>query len=301
MSPYLGSFARTARATASPRAVTATLVFLLALASVGPARAHQFWLSPSDYAPRRGEPVRVGAASGVGFRGEARPWSAERSVRFSWNAPRPFPLASSTTEGEAVWAERAFDDSAGVWVQYQSTFASIELPAAEFDAYLEEEGLLGPLDARRKLPAPVPGRERYRRCCKAWLSGHDERRALQPVGQALELVPLSIPGASVDLRVRVLLRGRPLRGALVQSWRQPLAEEGRPRGLADRDSAVVVQALRSDARGEIMVQLREPGEWLLSVVHMEPCADRAAADWESTWASLTFARREGEEKPRAKR
>jgi hypothetical protein len=31
------------------------------------------------------------------------------------------------------------------------------------------------------------------------------------------------------------------------------------------------------------------GEWLIGVVHMVPCREREAADWESYWASLTFA------------
>jgi hypothetical protein len=32
------------------------------------------------------------------------------------------------------------------------------------------------------------------------------------------------------------------------------------------------------------------GEWLLGTVHMVPSRDPSAADWESTWASLTFGR-----------
>ena len=34
------------------------------------------------------------------------------------------------------------------------------------------------------------------------------------------------------------------------------------------------------------------GEWLVSVVRMEPCKDSDEADWQSTWASLTFERKQ---------
>jgi hypothetical protein len=36
--------------------------------------------------------------------------------------------------------------------------------------------------------------------------------------------------------------------------------------------------------------VRESGEWLVSLVDMVPSAEPSEADWESTWASLTFAR-----------
>jgi hypothetical protein len=52
---------------------------------------------------------------------------------------------------------------------------------------------------------------------------------------------------------------------------------------------MVVQA-RTDARGMVTLDTASPGEWLVSAVHMIPSEDRAEADWQSRWASLTFAR-----------
>jgi len=260
----------------------------------GPALAHQFWLSVSDHAPRLGEPVVVGALSGTGFRGEARPWASDRCVEFAWHAERRIALAPFARDGETRWANQVVTDTAGAWVQYQSTFASIELPADEFDAYLAEEGLDGAREVRQGLHPRPPGRERYRRCCKAWLDGHDERRATRPLGQPLELVPRSRPGATPGLRVRVLWQGRPAARVLVQAWRQPFAEDGGTRSVLERDSVAVAQAARSDANGDVRLDVSTPGEWLVSAVVMlpasqaRPAADAPAADWESTWASLTF-------------
>jgi uncharacterized GH25 family protein len=265
------------------------------------AYAHQYWLSAGDYAPQPGEWVEIRACSGVAFRGEAKPWAPDRAVEFSWIGARRTPLARLSLAGDVVWARAPFADSGGAWVTYESNFASIELPAAEFDAYLAEEGLDQPLAARRALPGPATGRERYRRCCKAWLAGSDARRAAKAAGQPLEIVPLSPPGSEPTLRARVLWKGRPLAGALVKSWRQPLDAAGRTRHVIERDSVGVAEAVRSDARGEVTLETREPGEWLVSVEHMEPSSDRRIADWESTWASLTFARREGGTPPRTGR
>ena len=262
------------------------------------AHAHQYWLVPSDYTPHRGDVVEIGARSGVGFGGEARPWTPERCVTFTWSAGAARSLAGEAAAGDAVWAKPVVADSGGAWAAYESDYASIELPAAEFDQYLAEEGLAGPLAARKRMAAPPAGRERYRRCCKTWLAGSDDRRAAEMLGLPLELVPLARPGAAARLRVRVLWRGRPLAGALVKTWRQALAAEGHPLAVIDRDSVGVAQALRSDARGEVALDVSSLGEWLVSAERMEPCPDRTqsrpgrpAADWESTWASLTFARR----------
>lgn len=272
------------------------LGFALVAFSSGLAVAHQFWLNVSDHAPRCGESVTVGALSGTGFQGEARPWSNERSVEFAWTTSRRVEVAPRAEDGETRWASLAFEDTAGAWVQYQSTFASIDLPADEFDAYLAEEGLDQPLAARKGMNPRPAGRERYRRCCKAWLDGGDERRASRPLGQPLELVPRTRPGASPELRVRVLWQGRPLAGVLVKTWRQPLAADGSTRLALVRDSVAVAQAARSDASGDVRLDVSAAGEWLVSAVHMLPASQAKPtpgapeADWESTWASLTFAR-----------
>jgi hypothetical protein len=66
--------------------------------------------------------------------------------------------------------------------------------------------------------------------------------------------------------------------------------------VLERDSVAVAQAVRSDANGDVRLDVGAPGEWLVSAVHMLPASQTQHApgtpdaDWESTWASLTFAR-----------
>jgi uncharacterized GH25 family protein len=268
----------------------AVSALLCALLGAGEAAAHEFWLAPTSYAPKPRQAVEVGAVAGTGFRGPAMPFSSLRCVRLIARTDRTLDLGRYARNGELIWASFAPADGAGALLAFESTYTPIELPAREFDAYLRLEGLDAPLAARAKTPG-APGRERYRRCAKAWLAGTDVTRATKPIGLPLEVVPATAPGADPVLRVRVALDGKPLAGALVKAWRTAVDSTGAPFDPEARDSAVVAWQGRTNAKGETIVPVPEEGEWLVSAVHMVPCRDTSVADWESTWASLTFVRR----------
>ena len=106
------------------------------------------------------------------------------------------------------------------------------------------------------------------------------------LGAALELVPEQNPyrlKAGAALTVRVLRAGQPMAGAQVQLWeRQP---QGQPARRA---------VLRTNKNGRLLLRLSGAGPYLLACVEMVPMprpapAGLPAADWLSTWASLTFA------------
>jgi uncharacterized GH25 family protein len=113
------------------------------------------------------------------------------------------------------------------------------------------------------------------------------------VGLPLEIVPMADPARGTRLRVRVLYHGQPLAHALVRAWRQPLAGGAVPLAAAARDSVGPAAEARTDRRGVATLPLGRTGEWLVSTVHMVPSEDRAVADWQSLWSSLTFARLPG--------
>ena len=258
--------------------------------SATPVLAHEYWLALSAFRAGAGDTVLVGALAGEGFVGERKPFSPGRAVRLVVRASRELDLTSVASGGDTTWARFASADSGGLLFGYESNFATITLDAASFERYLADEGLDGPLAARRARGDAGPGRERYRRSAKAWLAGADARRATKPLGLSCEIVPLAVPGVGGRLPVRVLFEGKPLAGALLNAWRQPLAADGRLLDPARRDTVRVAWSGRTDARGEAVAPVDEDGEWLLGVVHMIPSRDPAAADWESSWGSLTFAK-----------
>jgi len=262
----------------------------IALLAASTASAHEFWLSPSTYGAAARDTVAVSTWAGTGFRGEPKPWAAPRAIRFALRTTREFDLRPAATNGDLTWARLVLPDDGGAMIGYESNFAHIELEAGEFDRYLALEGLDGPLRARAKLGGRAgPGRERYARCPKTWVAGAEAKRAMAPLGLSLELVPLGDPSAA-PLRLRLLDHGKPLAGALVRAWNRPLAGAGRPADPAARDSVGMVAEARTDARGMVTLDTSRAGEWLVSAVHMTASEDRTEADWQSRWASLTFAR-----------
>ena len=256
-----------------------------------PARAHEFWLAPSTYRAATGETVKLTAFVGTGFRGELKPFAARRALRWIASAARVQDLRPTSVNGDDVFGRWIATDDGGATIAYESNFVEIELEAPEFERYLALEGL----DAVRKERAKLgltkePGRERYSRCPKTWIAGKDTKRATTPVGLTLELVPRSDPAAAGALDLDLLYRGKPLAGALVRAWNQPLDTGFRPTDGATRDSVGSVVEGRTDAAGHVRLVLTRGGEWLVSTVHMVPSRDPRASDWESFWASLTFAR-----------
>ena len=279
------------------RSLAFAFVLLVAPSFAVPAGAHEYWLAPSRYRAAAGDPIALGAFVGTGFRGEARPFATARAVRFLARGPAVVDLARGASNGALAWGRPAAGDDAGTLVAYVSNFATIELPAGEFEEYLALEGLESVIRARQAAGAEGrPGRERYRRACKAWIAGRDDakeaaRRATTGLGLPLEIVPQVVPGSRDHLPLEVRFDGKPLAGALVRAWRQPLARGASlaPMPAAARDSVGPAVETRTDAQGRVTLELAGPGEWLVSTVHMVRSQDEDAADWESTWSSLTFA------------
>jgi hypothetical protein len=274
-------------------AATAGAIVAFALLAAAPAEAHEFWLAPTAFRAAVGDTVALSVFVGTGFRGELKPWAAPRARRFTLHGPRVIDLRPVTMNGDVTWARFVAPDAGGALIAYASDWADITLPAAEFDSYLALEGLDAPLAARRRIGAAAgPGRERYARCPKCWIAGDRPARASTVEGLPLELVPLSDPCASRTLAVRVLYRGQPLAGALVRGWNHPLGRGMAPVDAAARDSVGPSASTRTGADGIARLELARAGEWMLSCVHMVASEDPHEADWQSLWASLTFARTE---------
>ncbi|MGI4737562.1 MAG: DUF4198 domain-containing protein [Janthinobacterium lividum] len=266
------------------------------------ALAKDFWLQPTSYRVAVGAAVPVRLLVGTGLAGETWPRPTRRTQRFVRLGPtdstdlRPALLADSV-------APLATCPSPGTHVLVLvSAPAFVELPAAEFTAYLREAGLDAALLYRRQQgqSTTTPGREAYRRCAKALvlatLGPHDAptpadtayRRVL---GLPLELVPEQNPyrlRAGAALTVRVLRAGQPVPGALVQVWDASPLAGGQPLATPSVPSHF---ATRANNNGRALLRLPGRGPYLVaaSVIEAAPAALASRADWLSTWATLTFA------------
>lgn len=77
--------------------------------------------------------------------------------------------------------------------------------------------------------------------------------------------------------IQIVFRGKPAANLEIESaWT----------GTESSTGTVIVG--RTDDDGHIVLPLLSAGKWSIRKVHMEECADKDVADWESHWASLTF-------------
>ncbi|MDB5235452.1 MAG: hypothetical protein JWR44_2445 [Hymenobacter sp.] len=259
--------------------------------------AHEFWLEAPRFRLQPGQTVNVHTFIGANFKGE--PWTTKaakvlRLVRYGPVRGDSTDLtpAAGFAEADTFRTAFAFAQPGTHVVLLRSTNSFIELPAEQFTAYLREEGLDYPLKLRQERDqTAAPGRETYRRCAKTLIQV-GEAGATSPAtdsacrhfyGMPLELVPEQNPyrlAADKALTVRVLRNGKPAFGAAVQVWqRQP---GGQP---------TTFYTTRANQNGRILLRLSGPGPYLLATVNMTetPPRQRDRADWQSTWASLTFA------------
>ena len=273
----------------------AAVLFPLALAisaaaAPAPARAEEAWLLPTPTVSVAGAPWSVTGFVGAGFRGTAQPFAKARSTRFEMR-DRPGQTQSKSTylggvarEGDTTWVAGTFVDARGAMIMHESQFTTRTMPGSEFDTYLKSEGLE---HVRRSRAATImtvaPGRERWRRVMKTWIGGTkpEKSRATTPFFTSLEIVPEDVPGAIEKLTFVVLDHGRQLPGALVRVWHHAPG--------AATDSVGVALQIRTDKKGRASIALPAPGTWMLSTVH-SVAADSPEADWETTFASLTFTR-----------
>lgn len=269
----------------------------LSIASMATAAlAHEVWLEAPRFRLQPGEAVHVRAFVGANFAGG--PWSnkASKIHRLQRFGPTPADTTNLTphnaAETDTFRTNFTFAQPGTHVVLLQSTSSFIELPAEQFTAYLREEGLDYALKLRQENEETAqPGRETYSRCAKTLLQVGDP--ALAPLatdsacrhayGLPLELVPEQNPyrlRADQALTVRVLRGGKPAFGAAVQVWQR------QPGGLATTHFTT-----RANQNGRILLRLSGPGPYLLATVDMRPAPPRlrARADWQSVWASLTFA------------
>jgi uncharacterized GH25 family protein len=260
------------------------LACLLATFAAGAVQAHNFWIEPSTFTPAPGQRVAVRLRVGIELKGDPVPRDPSLMKRFVAAGPAGDSPVPGVPNTEPAGFE-AFAVPGLYTIVYDSGRFPVELDAVKFEEYLQQEGL-ETISARRARQgkSAAGAKEVFSRCAKALLnvgngggagSGWD-----RVFGQRLELVaeknPYTLAGGG-ELPVRLLCEGKPLAGALVMALQR------------DRLDKVDKVMARTDARGRVTLKLDRPGFWLVKAVHMIPAPPDAGADWESFWASLTFA------------
>lgn len=249
-----------------------TTVRFLSLAAIAvcivaaPAvEAHDLWLS------------RTGDGAG-----------ARVVVNYGHPGDRPPPLADKVLEIEAITrdgktsligklAPAVVDDT---FVLTAPDTGGAELLAARYDNGFWVQTADGSYRNSSKLMYPDARKGMWSVKFAKAITGRDAPWS-KVLGHELELVPLSDPAAAAPgqmLRVKVLFRGRPLAGVLVERGDGVTA-------MAEND----IPKFRSDATGIVAIPLVKAGPHLLAIDHeVKPARLRQLADSDLYNATLAF-------------
>ena len=176
----------------------------------------------------------------------------------------------------------------GTYVIGVSTAArDIELSAEDFNTYLEHDGVMDVLEARKKAGTlNEPALELYSKHVKAIYQVGDTRSSAYShiLGYPIEIVPRQNPydlqkGDALD--VLVLRNGKPVANQLVY------ASHAGYHGHDDTGAHIEAVTTRTDEAGMARINLNEEGVWYVRLIHMVEHSD-PDIDYESNWATLTF-------------
>ena len=255
----------------------------LTLSLAVPAGAHDLWLLAEPPSVAAGASLHLKAATGMRFPESLSAVAPDRVDGF-WvldAAGDRHEVAGARAEGEFLQADVQVDTPGVALAALAIKPLTLELTAAEFNEYLEHDGLPQILERRRTLgELEKSARESYAKYAKAIVAvGERGPRdlATRPAGLRLEIVPLRDPGvvgAGEELPVQVLFEGQPLEGVSVYAL--AAGAEG------------YVDGHQTDEKGRTAVPLPAAGLMSLHCIHMRPHADAGEADWESFFATISF-------------
>ena len=244
------------------------------------AFAHDTWLSPSTYSAAPGQAITFDLTSGMEFP------TLDSAVKPERVAKAGFRLGDETGElkefapaANALRFEHSFSSTgiATLWLQLSPK--EIELSDEDVAHYLEEARASEEVQSAwaKQKGTGEKWKELYTKCAKTCVIVGDPAKSFswkQPVGMALEFVPVTSPA---ELRVhaaakfKLLRNGKPLGNAAVALHSE--ADAG-PRFE------------KTDAEGVVTFQLEKTGPTLLATVHLRP--PTAGKPWQSEFSTLTF-------------
>ncbi len=266
------------------RASAITVVLLLALAAT--LAAHDLFIKPASFFLAPNAAAQAYVVNGTFTRSEnAVTFDRVRDVSVVGPAGHMHPDVSAWSDKGDTSVLRFSTGAPGTYVLGVSTLPrTLRLEGKDFNAYLTSDGVPDILATRTKDgELGKPARERYHKHVKTLVQVGDTRSQhyVTALGYPAELVPLDNPYTlkrGATLRLKALVDGQPVANQYVVTG-------GRTRAGARLTSA----GLRTDAEGTVRVPLTAAGQWYVKFIHMTKVSGDTAVDYESKWASLTFA------------
>lgn len=262
-------------------------MLLLMLVTAGTLAAHDLFLRAESYFPAPGGMVRLLVLNGTFSKSEnavTKDRLRDLSIVSPSGITTPLDVAAWAATGDTSIVTAPVGESGTYLIGASLRPREIALQAKDFNAYLASDGLPDVLAARRRDgDLDRPARERYSKHVKALVQAGTTRTAGfgAELGYPAELVPLDNPyalKAGGSLRVRAVVEGSPVANQVVISG-------GRTPGGA----RIAQRSVRTNSDGVARIRLASRGVWYVKFIHMQRAAADTTIDYESKWATLTFA------------
>ncbi len=258
--------------------------------------AHDLYIKLDNYFVDPNSSVRIPVLNGV-FDLSENSITWDRVLDISLVTPSGREHLDTTAwlaEGDTTFVT-AQTGEPGTYVVGASTHPNeLDMSGEDFNTYLEHDGIPDVLAARRQNSELDKGvRERYAKHVKAvfqvgdkrdkpaswWQFWRGEPGYLMVLGYPAEIVPLVNPyslATGDEIAVRCLVDGEPVANQLVTA------------GGETESGVIEERSGRTDADGVVRFTVDASGTWYIKFINMVPVADEAV-DYESKWATLTFA------------
>lgn len=255
---------------------------IVMIATLG--RAHDLFLKPDSYFLTANSKATVNVLNGT-FKDSDAAVGRDRIVSLSLLGPNLPPSSGDSVVWRAEEKMSVMEFRTGAPGTYAIGISTKTREntrtGAEFNKFLEEDGMPDVLDARRKNNELDKGAtQRYSKYVRAIFQvgdslSEDYKRSLN---HPVELIPQKNPyslKAGDSVSVLCLLNEKPLANQFVIA------------GWEAKDGTLHSVNARADSKGVARFKLTSAGKWFVKTIHMEKVSE-PGLDYESKWATLTF-------------
>jgi hypothetical protein len=261
-------------------------VAALLSALVGSLGAHDMFLKPAQFFLAENSSLDLALLNGTFSKSEN---SIERKRLLDIGVLGPAGRVSVDTSLWKATGDTSFLSvkigASGTYVLGVSTRPSIiALKADEFNTYLKDDGIPDALAARTKGgELQRDARERYHKHVKAMVQVGETRtdHYATALGYPAEIVPETNPyalKAGGALRFKTMVDGKPAANQYILYG-----------GRTPSGGRIEMKSVRSGANGSAEIRVAVAGTWYIKFINMAKLAGDPEADYESKWATLTFA------------
>lgn len=253
-----------------------------------PAHAHEFWISPLDYAAAPGESVHADLQIGSNFTGYPNPYLPSQTLRNEmWQGDQVTQITGRLGDRPALQMD--MPDAPGlVTLVHETTDTNLTYKDWKtFTDFCTHKDFTWAIDRHiaRGLPQTGGFVESYRRYVKSLIAVGDGAGMDQEVGLEVEIIALTNPytaDPAQGVTVEVRFQGAPRPDVQVELFARRL----------DDQTLLETTYYRTDASGRVTLPVEAGVEYLVDHVEMleQPGSfeDRTPV-WRSLWAGLTFA------------